>query len=126
MTGRLTSEQARELRAKRTDHNGGRKPRAEEQEIKDALSKSKPLDTVLTKLGESVDKRESWAVSLYLAYMWGKPRERMEMDVNVHDLDRAIERELAAVAAGSQVTVAPSSAGKEPDGGDVPGVHSGG
>jgi hypothetical protein len=77
MAGHLDTEQARELASKRK--SPGRKPRAEEQEIKDALSNAKPLSEVLKKLAEAAEKREPWAVSLYLAYMWGKPKEKQEI-----------------------------------------------
>lgn len=64
---------------KRKHNGGGRKPRVEEQEVKAALESAKPEVDVLKKLGEAIDRREGWAIQLYLAYKWGKPVEKHEM-----------------------------------------------
>lgn len=66
----------------RLQRNGGRKPRADEEQIKAALDKAMPKDDVLKKLAAAIDAGEAWAITLYLAYMWGKPVERQEHDVN--------------------------------------------
>lgn len=65
-------------RFKAGNPGGGRKPRKTEEEVKRALEKAKPEADVLQKLAEAIDGRESWAISLYLAYKWGKPIERAE------------------------------------------------
>lgn len=57
--------------------NGGRKPRAQEQEVKSALQKAIPEQDVLDILATAIRRREGWAVQLYLAYKWGKPIERV-------------------------------------------------
>jgi hypothetical protein len=59
---------------------GGRKPRTAEEDIKRALERAKPENEVLAKLAEAIGRRESWAISLYLGYKWGKPIERKEID----------------------------------------------
>ena len=59
--------------------SGGRKRRTQEEEIKTALAQAKPRPDVLKKLGEAIERRESWAISLYLAYDWGRPVERHEV-----------------------------------------------
>lgn len=59
--------------------SSGRKPRAQEDEIKRALEKAMPSAEVLEKLGDAIRKREGWAIQLYLAYHWGKPVEKHEL-----------------------------------------------
>ena len=65
-------------RFKKGNPGGGRKPRATEDEIRAALHSVIPVAKVLKKLDEAIDKGESWAIALYFAYDWGKPRERVE------------------------------------------------
>jgi hypothetical protein len=77
MAGTLTSDQARELAAKRK--NPGRKPRAEEEEIKAALRKAIPESEVLAALAVACRRREPGAIALYLGYLWGKPTDRVEV-----------------------------------------------
>ena len=64
---------------KQGNPGGGRKRRADEEEIRAALVRAKPRARVLEKLGEAIERRESWAIALYLAYDWGKPIERTEI-----------------------------------------------
>ena len=65
-------------RFKKGNPGGGRKPRATEDEIRAALHSVIPTDKVLKKLNDAIDQGESWAIALYFAYDWGKPRERVE------------------------------------------------
>ena len=58
---------------------GGRPRRAQEEEIKAALEKAVPESTVLAQLAAAIQRRESWAISLYLAYKWGQPVKRQEV-----------------------------------------------
>ncbi len=58
----------------------GRKRRADEDAIKAALDAALPTSEVVAKLVECVKRRESWAVQLWLAYRWGKPTERIDLD----------------------------------------------
>lgn len=56
----------------------GRKPKAEEQKLIERLS---PLeDRAYKSLEEAIKERESWAVKLFFDYMYGKPKERKEVD----------------------------------------------
>lgn len=56
----------------------GRKPKAEEQKLIERLS---PLeDRAYKALEEAIKERESWAVKLFFDYMYGKPKERKEVD----------------------------------------------
>ena len=64
---------------KRKAHNGGRKPRVAEEQIRAALEKAAPEQDVLKKLAAAIEQGEAWAITLYLAYMWGKPVERQEL-----------------------------------------------
>jgi len=57
----------------------GRKPKATENEIRAALHKAMPSADVHAKLAQAVDRGEPWAITLYLAYDWGKPRERLDV-----------------------------------------------
>lgn len=57
----------------------GRKPKATENEIRAALHKAMPSADVHAKLAQAVERGESWAITLYLAYDWGKPRERLDV-----------------------------------------------
>jgi hypothetical protein len=56
----------------------GRKPKAEEQKLIERLS---PLeDRAYKALEEAIKERESWAVKLFFDYMYGKPKERKEVE----------------------------------------------
>ena len=77
MSGTLSSEQAKELAAKRK--NPGRKRKEEEDVIKAALDAACPRKEVLDALALKAKAGEGWAVALYLAYDWGKPVERHEI-----------------------------------------------
>lgn len=61
----------------RLARNGGRKPRAQEEQVKAALRKAITEQEVLDVLAAAIKRREGWAIQLYLAYMWGKPIERV-------------------------------------------------
>lgn len=58
---------------------GGRKPRAAEQEIKTALRNVLPDDVVVNKLAEQVRNGEDWAITLWMAYLYGKPVQKEEI-----------------------------------------------
>jgi hypothetical protein len=78
MAGHLDSDAARELAAKRK--NPGRRPRAEEEEIKKALRKAMPEDEAVQRLAALCRGRNALpALQLYFNYMWGKPIERREV-----------------------------------------------
>ena len=67
------------MSAKRKLRNGGRKPKTQEEEIARALNQALPTKDVVDKLAEAVKRRESWAVTLWFGYLWGKPIERQEL-----------------------------------------------
>jgi hypothetical protein len=77
MARNLTSEEAKAMRAQ--VKNPGRKTRTEEEEIKAALRNAVPEADVLASLAAACKRKESWAVTLYLAYLWGKPVERVDL-----------------------------------------------
>ena len=55
----------------------GRKPKAEEQKLIEKLS---PLESKAFKaLDNAIQEEHSWAVKLYFEYMYGKPKEKMEL-----------------------------------------------
>ena len=77
MVGR--DENGRFAPGNKASKNGGRKPRAEEDAIKRALEKAIPEAEILELLGACCRAKEPWAITLRLAYAWGKPRERVEI-----------------------------------------------
>lgn len=57
--------------------NAGRKPKAEEQKL---IEKLTPLQNKAFKaLENAIDEEHSWAVRLYFEYMYGKPKEKVEI-----------------------------------------------
>ena len=75
----LTAATAKETASHRKTFGGGRKRKAEEDEIKAALEAAAPLVEVLKALAEKAKAGEGWAVNLYTGYYWGKPVERQEI-----------------------------------------------
>ena len=62
-------------------NKGGRKPKAEEQELIERLS---PLeDKGFKALQDGLDDGQSWAVKLFLEYRYGKPKQQIE-NTNTH------------------------------------------
>lgn len=56
----------------------GRKSKAEEQRLVEKLT---PLEPKAFKaLNEAITDNESWAVKLFFDYMYGKPKERKEIE----------------------------------------------
>jgi len=55
----------------------GRKPKAEEQKLIEKLS---PLATKAFKaLDNAIQEEHSWALRLWFEYMYGKPKEKVEI-----------------------------------------------
>lgn len=55
----------------------GRKPKADEQKLIEKLS---PLEPKAFKaLENAIQEEQSWAVKMYFEYMYGKPKERVEV-----------------------------------------------
>ena len=82
MARSLSTEEARLMASKVKNFNGGRKRKAEEDEIKKALATACKLEDALKVFGEKVKAGEQWAVMLYFAYDWGKPQERVDITSN--------------------------------------------
>jgi len=67
---------------KRKDNGGARKgagrpPKAEEQALIEKLS---PLEPKAFKaLDNAIQDEQSWAVKMYFEYMYGKPKEKVEV-----------------------------------------------
>jgi hypothetical protein len=62
----------------------GRKPKVEEQKL---IEKLTPLEPAAYKaLKKAIDADESWAVKLWFEYMYGKPRMRVDADVNIREV----------------------------------------
>ena len=57
----------------------GRKPKTEENAIREALRHACPRATVLSKLAEAIEQGQQWAITLYLAYDWGRPKEQIDL-----------------------------------------------
>jgi hypothetical protein len=76
----MTSEQARDMASKRK--NPGRKTRAEEEEVKRGLSEALPPKeafSLLADLCRRGGKDRLAALTLYFAYVYGKPVEKHEV-----------------------------------------------
>ena len=59
---------------------GGRKPKAEEQQLIERLT---PLeDSAFKALKDAIKDGQSWAVKLYFDYKFGKPKETKDITVN--------------------------------------------
>ena len=57
-------------------NNGGRKSKAEEQQL---IEKLTPLEaTAHEKLKENIEAGKEWAVKLFFDYMYGKPKQMIE------------------------------------------------
>lgn len=57
--------------------NAGRKPKAEEQKL---IEKLTPLEIKAFKaLEKAIDDNQNWAVKLWFEYMYGKPKEKIEV-----------------------------------------------
>jgi len=57
--------------------NGGRKSKAEEQNLIEKLS---PLeDLAFTALTNAIKKNRDWAVKMYFEYMYGKPKQQTDI-----------------------------------------------
>ena len=57
----------------------GRPPKADEQKLIERLT---PMDdTALEKLFEAVAQGEQWAITLFMAYRYGKPREKKDVNL---------------------------------------------
>lgn len=57
----------------------GRKPKADEQKLIEKLS---PLESLALKaLKEAMQDGQSWAVKMYMEYVYGKPRERKDIKI---------------------------------------------
>jgi hypothetical protein len=57
--------------------NGGRKSKAEEQQLIEKLS---PLEPKAFKaLSNALDDESHWAVKLYFEYVYGKPKEQIQV-----------------------------------------------
>ena len=58
-------------------NKGGRPPKAEEQALIEKLS---PLEPKAFKaLDNAIQDEQSWAVKMYFEYMYGKPKEKVEV-----------------------------------------------
>jgi hypothetical protein len=58
-------------------NKGGRPPKVEEQKLIERLT---PLqDKAFTALEKAIDSEQNWAVKLWFEYMYGKPKEKVEI-----------------------------------------------
>lgn len=60
-----------------TKGKAGRKPKVEEQKL---IEKLTPLEPKAFKaLHNAIQDEQSWAVKMYFEYMYGKPKEKVEI-----------------------------------------------
>jgi hypothetical protein len=57
-------------------NSGGRKSKAEEQQLIEKLSPLEPI--AHEKLKEAIEGGKEWAVKLFFDYMYGKPKQMIE------------------------------------------------
>ena len=58
-------------------NKGGRPSKADEQKLIEKLS---PLeDKAFKALNNAIEEEHSWAVKMYFEYMYGKPKEKVEV-----------------------------------------------
>jgi len=68
--------------------NGGRKPKAEEQKL---IEKLTPLVGKAYKaLENGLNQDQSWAVRLYFEYMYGKPKQSVDVTTNGESIKQKI------------------------------------
>ena len=60
----------------------GRKSKSEELQLIERLSKHIDKDEAILKLKELMDEGDFKAIQLYMAYMYGKPKETKDITVN--------------------------------------------
>lgn len=58
---------------------GGRKPRVAEQDVKAALRNVLTDDYVISQLAVAVREGKEWAITLWMAYLVGKPVQKEEI-----------------------------------------------
>jgi hypothetical protein len=57
--------------------NGGRRSKAEEQNLIEKLS---PLEeSAHMKLAEAIDSGKDWAIKMFFEYMYGKPKQQTDI-----------------------------------------------
>lgn len=68
-------------------HNGGRKPKAEEQKLIETLTPLMPQ--AFKALTNALNKEEQWAVKLSFEYFYGKPKQTIDQNTNltINDFD---------------------------------------
>ena len=75
----------------------GRKPKAQEQKLIERLDAIIDKDEALGKLGELVTKGDMRALQLYLGYMYGKPKDSVDinssegLNINFRDLVKFVD-----------------------------------
>jgi hypothetical protein len=68
--------------------NAGRKPKAEEQKL---IEKLTPLVNKAYKaLENGLNQDQSWAVRLYFEYMYGKPKQSVDVTTNGESIKQKI------------------------------------
>lgn len=71
-----------------TKGKAGRKPKAEEQTLIEKLGPMEP--EALAALKEALVNKQSWAVKLFMQYLYGMPKQTTE-NFNNHNFDGGID-----------------------------------
>jgi hypothetical protein len=68
------------------NRGGGRPPKSDEQKLIQKLRKYE--DIAIKALGDALKVKTSqkWAVPLYFAYMYGKPRQTLDADIKMKNV----------------------------------------
>lgn len=76
-------------------NNGGRKSKAEEQQLIEKLS---PLeDLAHSKLSEAIEQGKDWAIKMYFEYMYGKPKQQTDITTNGKEINSITSIELREI-----------------------------
>ena len=67
---------------------GGRKPKAEEQQLVEKLTPFEPA--ALKALKTAVKEGQSWAVKLYFEYKYGKAKESKDITTNGESINKPV------------------------------------
>ena len=75
-------------------NRGGRKPKGDEQRLVERLS---PLEDIAhLKLAQAVKSGEQWAIKLYFEYMYGKPKQSMDVTTDGDSINSVVVKVIKA------------------------------
>ena len=73
----------------------GRKPKADEQQLVEKLSPLAPK--AYKALEKSISENQGWAIKLFFEYMYGKPKQQLDVNTKVEQLRYTEEERKARI-----------------------------